>query len=88
MQAAFTASPNFERSREYLKERFRYWNAFVIYYAFLGVIESVTVRACVASDHNQKSDREWTMSNGPQTVFGPFECFERNSMSKYINVRP
>jgi hypothetical protein len=47
INAAFAASSFFQHSRDYLKERFRYWNAFTIYAAFLDTIESATGRICL-----------------------------------------
>jgi hypothetical protein len=76
IDAVFAASAYFQRSREYLQERFRYWNAFTIYAAFLGTIESATYRSCHTPRITPKCDTEWTRTNGSRAVFGPISCFQ------------
>jgi hypothetical protein len=74
IDAIFAASPYFQRSREYLEERFRYWNAFTIYAAFLGTIESATNRVCSSPQIRPKCNIEWTRSNGSREAYGPVDC--------------
>jgi hypothetical protein len=74
MHAAFTASSYFQRSQVYLKERFRYWNAFTIYYAFMSAIESQTSRYCVPLDAELQCDTKSTTSNSSRAVFVPLTC--------------
>jgi hypothetical protein len=75
IDAVFAASPYFQRSREYLEERFQYWNAFTIYAAFLGTIESASYRDCYAPQIRPKCNIEWTRSNGSRAAYGPVNCF-------------
>ncbi|KAH7405647.1 hypothetical protein DE146DRAFT_744015 [Phaeosphaeria sp. MPI-PUGE-AT-0046c] len=84
MHAAYTASPYFQRSRGFLKERFRYWNAFAIYNAFLAAIESATMRGCDTKDYSQECSMDWTMSNGSRAAFGPVKCYEESSITTSI----
>jgi hypothetical protein len=78
IDAVFAASTYFRRSREYLEERFRYWNAFTIYAAFLGVIESATYRSCYIPRTGTKCNAEWTRSNGSRAAFGPVNCMKED----------
>jgi hypothetical protein len=87
IDAVFAASPYFQRSKEYLKERFRYWNAYATYAAFVGAIESATLRECYTPDPMPKCDTEWPRSNGSRAEFGPVSCQQWNSRSKCIDVR-
>jgi hypothetical protein len=77
IDAMFAASPYFQRSREYLEEKFRYWNAFTIYAAFLDTIESATYRECSTRQMGPKCNIEWTRSNGASAAYGPMRCFSR-----------
>jgi hypothetical protein len=74
IDAVFAASPYFQRSREYVKERFQYWNAFTIYAASLGTIESATYRFCSAPRPRPNCNNEWTRSNGSRAAYGPINC--------------
>jgi hypothetical protein len=78
IDAIFAASTYFQRSREYLEERFRYWNAFTIYAAFLGVIESATYRNCYIPRTDTKCNAEWTRSNGSRAAFGSVNCMKED----------
>jgi hypothetical protein len=82
IDAVFAASSYFQRSREYLEERFRYWNAFAIYTAFLDAIESATYRSCSRPQITPKCNIEWTRSNGSLAAYGPVFCFPWDN-SKY-----
>lgn len=86
INAAFAASPYLQRSRDYLKERFRYWNAFTIYTAFLETIESATQRVCYVPTTVPECNAEWTRSNGSRGSMGSGKCFQWGN-SKCINVR-
>jgi hypothetical protein len=85
VDAAFAASSYLQRSRNYLKERFRYWNAFTIYAAFLETIESATQRACYVPTTVPKCGAERTRTNGSRVAVGPDDCFQWDD-SKYIYV--
>jgi hypothetical protein len=87
IDAVFVASPFFQRSKDYLKERYRYWNAFTIYAAFIGAMESATLRYCTAINSSQNCDVEWTKPDGSRALYGPVHCFALPFRSKCINVR-
>jgi hypothetical protein len=89
IDAAFAASPYFQRSRDYLKEKFLYWNAFTIYAAFLDTIESATNRYCYVATNDPNGPRcnaEWTRSDGSRVAFGPVIC-PPVDRCKYIDDR-
>ncbi|EAT79388.1 hypothetical protein HBH56_100850 [Parastagonospora nodorum] len=73
---AFAASAYSQRSREYLEERFRYWNAFTIYAAFLNTIESATTRACFFFLKDPKCNEVETRGNFSELVVHPIDCLK------------
>jgi hypothetical protein len=100
LDAAFAASPYFQMSKNYLKEKFRYWNAFAIYTAFLDTIDSATDRYCFfvttaptgstgpssGGANRPKCNAEWTRPNGSHVAFGPVTCPQQDRC-KYIETR-
>jgi hypothetical protein len=86
IDAAFAASPYLQRLRDYLKEKFRYWNAFTIYTAFMDTIESETYGRCFPPSTSVKCDRKFKRSNGSRVVFGLVECQQLEN-GKCIGVR-
>jgi hypothetical protein len=86
IDGAFAASTYSQRSREYLEERFRYWNAFTIYAAFLNTIESATTRACFFISKDSKCNEVETRGNFSEVVVHPIDCIKHYT-SKCIDAR-